>query len=73
MKLIYVLVYFLPGTFDPVETGMQFDTLDECNAAAFEMADSFEMNYSLQCVPQDSGEMIPRVSLNFKTAPHQFN
>jgi len=72
MKLIYVLVYFLPGTFDPVETGMQFDTLDECNAAAFEMADSFEMNYSLQCVPQDSGEIIPRVSLNSTTALHQF-
>ena len=65
MKLIYVLVYFIPGSFDPIETGMQFDTLDECNAAAFEMADSFEMNYSLQCVPQDSGEIIPRVSLNF--------
>ena len=45
MKLIYVLVYFIPGSFDPIETGMQFDTLDECNAAAFEMADSFEMNY----------------------------
>jgi hypothetical protein len=64
MKLIYVLVYFIPGSFDPIETGMQFDSLDECNAAAFEMADSFEMNYSLQCVPQDSGEIIPRVSLN---------
>ena len=73
MKLIYVLVYFLPGTFNPVETGMQFETLEECNAAAFEMADSFEMNYSLQCVPQDSGEIIPRVSLNFIDALHQFN
>lgn len=73
MKLIYVLVYFLPGTFDPVETGMHFDTLDECNAAAFEMADSFEMNYSLQCVPQDSGEIIPRVSFSQTTALHQFD
>jgi hypothetical protein len=52
---------------------MQFDTLDECNAAAFEMADSFEMNYSLQCVPQDSGEIIPRISLNFMNVPHQFS
>ena len=73
MKLIYVLVYFIPGSFDPIETGMQFDSLDECNAAAFEMADSFEMNYSLQCVPQDSVEIIPRVSLNLMHAPHQFN
>lgn len=62
MKLIYVLVYFIPGSFEPVETGMQYRTLDECNAAAFEMADSFEMNYSLQCVPQESSEIIPRVS-----------
>jgi len=73
MKLIYVLVYFIPGSFDPIETGMQFDTLDECNAAAFEMADSFEMDYSLQCVPQDSGEIIPRVSLSFLNASRQFN
>ena len=29
MKLIYVLVYFIPGSFDPIETGMQFDSLDE--------------------------------------------
>ena len=73
MKLIYVPVYFIPGSFDPIETGMQFDTLDECNAAAFEMADSFEMDYSLQCVPQDSGEIIPRISLNFLNASRQFN
>ena len=73
MKLIYVLVYFIPGSFDPIDTGMQFDTLDECNAAAFEMADSFEMNYSLQCVPQDSGEIIPRVSLSFLNASYQSN
>ena len=73
MKLIYVLVYFIPGSFDPIETGMQFDNLDECNAAAFEMADSFEMDYSLQCVPQDSGEIIPRVSLSFLNASRQFN
>ena len=73
MKLIYVLVYFIPGSFDPVETGMQFDTLDECNAAAFEMADSFEMNYSLQCVPQDSGQVIPRVSVNFMDPLRQLN
>ena len=38
-----------------------------------EMADSFEMNYSLQCVPQDSGEIIPRISLNFMNVPHQFS
>ena len=63
MKLIYVLVYFLPGSFDPVETGMQFDTLAECNDAAFEMAASFDMKYTLQCVPQDSGDSFPRVSL----------
>ena len=73
MKLIYVLVYFIPGSFDPIETGMQFDNLDECNAAAFEMADSFEMDYGLQCVPQDSGEIIPRISLNFMNASRQFN
>ena len=58
MKLIYVLVYFLPGSFDPVETGMQFDTLAECNDAAFEMAASFDMKYTLQCVPQNSGDSL---------------
>lgn len=63
MKLIYVLVYFLPGSFDPVETGMQFDTLAECNDAAFEMAASFDMKYTLQCVPQESGDSLPQVSL----------
>lgn len=52
MKLIYILIYFVPGTFNPIDTGEQFDTLAECNAAAFEMADSFEMSYNLQCVPQ---------------------
>jgi len=62
VKLIYVLVYFLPGSFDPVETGMQFDTLAECNDAAFEMAASFDMKYTLQCVPQDSGDSLPQVS-----------
>ena len=51
MKLIYVLVYFLPGSFDPVETGMQFDTLAECNDAAFEMAASFDMKYTYPRLP----------------------
>ena len=63
MKLIFVLVYFVPGSLEPVETGMQFDTLAECNDAAFEMAVSFDMKYTMQCVPQDSGDSLPRVSL----------
>jgi len=63
MKLIFVLVYFVPGSLEPVETGMQFDTLAECNDAAFEMAASFDMKYTMQCVPQDSGDSLPRVSL----------
>ena len=63
MKLIYVLVYFIPGSFEPIETGMHFETLAECNDAAFEMAASFDMKYTLQCVPQDSGDVLPRVSL----------
>ena len=62
MKLIYVLIYFTPGAFEPIETGMNFDTLEECNAAAFEMAESFDMNFSLQCVPQDSGELEHKVT-----------
>lgn len=70
MKLIYVLVYFIPGSFDPVDTGMQFDTLAECNDAAFEMAASFDMKYTLQCVPQDSGESLPRVSFTEANAPY---
>jgi len=62
MKLIFVLVYFVPGSLEPVETGMQFDTLAECNEAAFEMAASFDMKYTLQCVPQDSGNDLPKIS-----------
>ena len=71
VKLIYVLVYFMPGSFDPVETGMRFDTLAECNDAAFEMAASFDMKYTLQCVPQDSGDSLPQVSFAEVYAPHQ--
>ena len=63
MKLIYILVYFVPGSFEPIETGMQFETLGECNDAAFEMAASFDMKYTLQCVPQDSGSDLPKISL----------
>ncbi|MEK9556621.1 MAG: hypothetical protein VW313_12400 [Gammaproteobacteria bacterium] len=63
MKLIFVLVYFVPGSLEPVETGMQFDTLAQCNDAAFEMAASFDMKYTMQCVPQDSGDSLPRISL----------
>ncbi len=63
MKLIFVLVYFVPGSFEPVETGMQFESLAECNDAAFEMAASFDMKYTMQCVPQDSGDSLPQVSL----------
>ncbi|MBU24412.1 MAG: hypothetical protein CMD99_00060 [Gammaproteobacteria bacterium] len=62
MKLIFVLIYFMPGTFDPIDTGMTFETLDECNQAAFEMSSDFDMGYSLQCIPQDSGERNPVVS-----------
>lgn len=62
MKLIYILIYFTPEAFEPIETGMKFETLEECNAAAFEMAESFDMNFSLQCVPQDSGEFKPKVT-----------
>ena len=71
MKLIYVLVYLMPGSFDPVDTGMQFDTLAECNDAAFEMAASFDMKYTLQCVPQDSGDSLPQVSFDEAYAPYQ--
>ena len=60
----------MPGSFDPVEPGMQFDTLAECNDAAFEMAASFDMKYTLQCVPQDSGDSFPKVSLAEVYAPH---
>lgn len=60
--MIFVLVYFIPGTFDPIDTGMKFDTLDECNQAAFEMSSDFDMRYSLQCIPQDSGERFPKIS-----------
>jgi hypothetical protein len=63
MKLIYVLVYFVSGSFEPVETGMKFETLAECNDAAFEMAASFDMKYTLQCVPQDAGSDFPKISL----------
>ncbi|NCX49782.1 MAG: hypothetical protein EBW81_09900 [Gammaproteobacteria bacterium] len=63
MKLIYVLVYFVPGSFEPIETGMKFETLAECNEAAFEMAASFDMRYTLQCVPQDAGNDLPKISL----------
>jgi hypothetical protein len=73
MKLIYVLIYFMPGTIEPVETGMEFETLAECNDAAFEMAASFDMKYTLQCVPQDSGETVPRVSLTPLDAAHQYD
>jgi len=69
MKIIYVLVYFVSGSLDPVETGMQFDTLAECNDAAFEMAASFDMKYTMQCVPQDSGDSLPQVSFSELYAP----
>tara|TARA_Y200000002_G_scaffold328046_1_gene291480 strand:+ start:2346 stop:2534 length:189 start_codon:yes stop_codon:yes gene_type:complete len=62
MKMIFVLVYFIPGTFDPIDTGMKFETLDECNQAAFDMSSDFDMRYSLQCIPQDSGERLPKIS-----------
>jgi hypothetical protein len=42
---------------------MKFETLAECNEAAFEMAASFDMKYTLQCVPQDAGNDLPKISL----------
>lgn len=54
----------MPGTGTPVDTGLEFETLEACNSAAFEMAtsDVFDEMYSFQCLPRDSGKDLPKVS-----------
>ena len=64
MKYLYFLVYLMPGTGVPVDTGLEFETLEACNTAAFEMAtsDALDETYSFQCLPRDTGERVPKVS-----------
>lgn len=64
MKYLYFLIYVMPGTNNPVDTGLEFKTLEACNKAAFEMAtsDIYDETFSFHCLPRDSGETLPKVS-----------